>query len=123
MFIVVPFINSTRLAIVAEADLRCGDFLSEKSCRNKLVVSTSFWYRLLNVSSVLTTKKDSDKFFWVVNVLMRCGYADGSWEYKVFDFVLYVSELFLFFVFVLDPNFCGTNFFTFQDTVWLVEKF
>ena len=51
------------------------------------------------------------------------GYADGSGKYKVFDFVLYVSELFLFFVFVLDPNFCGTNFFTFQDTVWLVEKF
>ena len=29
-FIVVPIINSTGLAIVAEADLRCGDFLSEK---------------------------------------------------------------------------------------------
>ena len=62
MFIVVPFINSTRLAIVAEADLRCGDFLSEKSCRHKLVVSTSVWSRLLNVSSVLTTKSYSDTF-------------------------------------------------------------
>ena len=41
MFIVVPFINSTRLAIVAEADLCCGDFLSEKNCRQKLVVSTA----------------------------------------------------------------------------------
>ena len=30
VFIVVPFINSTGLAIVAEADLRCGEFLSEK---------------------------------------------------------------------------------------------
>ena len=30
MFIVVPFINTTRLAIVAEGDLRCGEFLSEK---------------------------------------------------------------------------------------------
>ena len=30
MFIVVPFIISTGLAIVAEADLRCGEFLSEK---------------------------------------------------------------------------------------------
>ena len=62
MFIVVPFINSTRLAIVAEVDLRCGDFLSEKSC-HKLVVSTSFWSRLRSVSSVLTTKKDRDKYF------------------------------------------------------------
>ena len=42
VFIVVPFINSTRLAIIAEVDLRCGDFLSEKSC-HKLVVSTNFW--------------------------------------------------------------------------------
>ena len=57
MFIVVPFLNSIELAVVAEADLRCGDFLSEKNCRYKLVVSTSFWSWLLNVTSVLTTKK------------------------------------------------------------------
>ena len=56
VIIVVPFIRSTGLAIVAEADSLCGIFLSEKSC-HKLVVSTSFWSRLLNVSSVLTTKK------------------------------------------------------------------
>ena len=56
-------------------------FLSEKSCRHKLVVFTGFWSWLLNVSSVLTTKKYSDNFFWVVNMLMRFGYADGSWEY------------------------------------------
>ena len=30
VIIVVPFINSTGLAIVAQADLRCGDFLFEK---------------------------------------------------------------------------------------------
>ena len=34
MFNVVPFIISTGLAIVAEANLRCGDCLSEKSCRH-----------------------------------------------------------------------------------------
>ena len=34
MFIVVPFISSTGLAIVAEANLRCGCFLSEKNCRH-----------------------------------------------------------------------------------------
>ena len=45
----------SNLAIVTEADLRCGDFLSEKSCRHKLVVSTGFWSWLLNVSSVLTS--------------------------------------------------------------------
>ena len=56
----VLFISSTGLAIVAEADLLCGNFLSEKNCRYKLVVSTSFWSRLLNVFSVLTTKKYND---------------------------------------------------------------
>ena len=56
VFIVVPFINSTRLVIFAEADLLCGIFLSEKSC-HKLVVSTSFWTWLLNASSVLTSLK------------------------------------------------------------------
>ena len=82
MFIVDPFINSTGLAIVAEADLLGGNFLSEKSCRYKLVVSTSFWSRLLIVSSVLTTKKyTATIFFCVVYVLMRCGPAGGSWVY------------------------------------------
>ena len=75
MFFVVPFLNSTGLAIVAETDLRCGDFLSKKSCRYKLLVSTSFLSRLLNVSSVLTTKKNSDNFLFCV--LMRCGQTGG----------------------------------------------
>ena len=34
MFIVVSFVRSTRKAIVAEANLRCGDFLFEKKCRH-----------------------------------------------------------------------------------------
>ena len=95
MLIVVPFINSTGIAIVAEADLRCGDVLSEKTC-HKLVVSTSFWswLWLLNVSSVLTSLKYTATIFF--GLLMPYGYADGSWEYKVFDFGLYVSEICLF---------------------------
>ena len=68
VFIVDPFINSTGLAIVAEADLRCGDFLSEKIC-HKLVVSTSFWSWLLNVSSVWTSLKLTATIFWVFNAL------------------------------------------------------
>ena len=72
MFIVAPFIDSTDLAIIAEADLRCGDFLSKKSCRHKLVVSTSFWSWLLNVSSVLTSLKYAATFFWVVHALGVC---------------------------------------------------
>ena len=67
MFIIVPFISSTGLAIVAEADLLSGNFLSEKSCRHKFVVSTSFWSWLLNVSSVLTSLKYAALLFWLNN--------------------------------------------------------
>ena len=72
VFIVVPFINSSGLAIVAEAVLRCGEFLSEKNCRHKLVVSTSFWYWLLNVFSILTRLKCTATLFWFVNALWIC---------------------------------------------------
>ena len=34
VFIVVSFVRSTRKAIVAEANLRCGDFLFEKNCHH-----------------------------------------------------------------------------------------
>ena len=72
VFIVVPFINSDGVATVPEADLRCDEFLSEKSCRHKLVVSLCFWYWLLNVSSVLTSLKFTATIFWVVNSLWVC---------------------------------------------------
>ena len=72
MLIVVPFISSTVLAIVAEANMRCGDFLSEKSFRHKLIVSTSFWSWLLNASSVLTSLKIPALLFWFVNALWVC---------------------------------------------------
>ena len=71
MLIAVPFISSLGLAIVLEANLRCGDFLSEKSC-HKLVVSTSFWSWLLNASSVLTSLKYTAIIFWVFNALWVC---------------------------------------------------
>ena len=48
-----------------------GIFLFEKSC-HKLVVSTSFWSLLLNVSSVLTSLKYAALLFWFVNALWVC---------------------------------------------------
>ena len=45
----------------------------------------------------------------------------GSTKFLIL-FFMFLKYVF-FFVFVLDANFCGTNFFTFQDTVWLDEKF
>ena len=72
MFVVVPILNSTSLAIVAEVGLRCGEFLSEKNCRHKLVVSTSFWSWLLNASSVLTSLKYAALLFSFDNALWVC---------------------------------------------------
>ena len=117
--IIVPFINIIGLATVAAANLLCGNFLSEKSCRHKLVVSTSFCCWLLNVSSVLTSLKYTATLFWVVNALMIC---------RQFMRVLSLGFLTLFFrnisffVFILDAIFCGTTFFIFQDNMRLVKK-
>ena len=93
-------------------------FLSEKSCRHKLVVSTSVWSRLLNVSSVLTAKKHSDHF-WFVNALRVCWQSMGVLSFWICSLCFWNMS---FFVFVLDAIFYGTNFFIFQDTVWLVKS-
>ena len=42
MFIVVPFVSSTGLVVVAEANLGCGGFLSEKVVVTVLAVFLSF---------------------------------------------------------------------------------
>ena len=57
----------------------------------------------------------SDAFF----LLMRCGSADGSWEFWVLILVFMFLK-YVFFVFILDAIFCGKSFFIFQDSVWLV---
>ena len=71
-----------------------------------MVVSTSFWSWLLNVSSVLTSLNYTAMFFWL---LICCGNAEGSWscEFLILDlmFLKYV-----FFVLTLDAIFCGKIF-------------
>ena len=39
----------------------------------------------------------------------------GSTKFLVLDFMS-------FFVFIFDAIFCGTNFFIFEDSVWLVKS-
>ena len=55
-------------------------------------------------------------------LLMRCRFSENSWEYYVFDFGLCVSEICLFLYSSLMRFFCGTIFFIFQDSVWLVNR-
>ena len=115
MFIVVPFINSTGLAIVAEADLLCGEFLSEKSCRHTMVVSASFWYWLLNVFSVSTCLKYTATIVLgskcIVGMLMIHG---------ITMFLILVFRFLKFVIFCVYPS-CDllwyNFFFIFQDSV------
>ena len=87
-------------------------FFIRKNCRHKLVVSTIFWSWLLNVSSVLTTKKiHCDIFF---GLLKRCGQAGASWEYYVFDFGFYDSEICHFLCLFLMRSFVVQFFFHFS---------
>ena len=118
MFVVVPILNSTGLAIIAEVDLRCGDFLSEKICSHKLVVSISFWSWLLNGSSVLTSLKNAALLISFVNTLWVNWLLMGLLGFGFWSLWFWKMSLF---VFVLDAIFCDTNFFIFQDSVWLVK--
>ena len=94
-------------------------FLSQESCRHKLVVSTSFWSWLLNVPSVLTSLKYTATVFLVDNTLWVCWQFLGVLSLWFWSLCFWNMS---FFVFVLDAIFCGTNFFIFQDSVWLVKK-
>ena len=72
MLIVVPFISSTGLAIVADADFRCGDYLSEKSCRHS-TGSFSFFLVLTTRHSLSFPKFERQScFFGVDNALFTC---------------------------------------------------
>ena len=55
-------------------------------------------------------------------LFMRFGDADGSWEFWVFDFVIYVSEICRFLCLSLKRSFVVHFFFIFQDIVWLVKS-
>ena len=64
MFIVVPFISSTGLVVVAEANLRCGDFFVR----------------------VFIRLKDSAAF---LGLIMHCLLVISTWECLVFDFSIF----------------------------------
>ena len=92
--------------------------LSERICRHKLVVSTSFWSWLLNASLVLTFEKHSD-IFCGVSALWVCWHFMGVLSFRFWSFCFWNMS---FFVFILDAIFCCTNLFIFQEIVWLVKS-
>ena len=53
---------------------------------------------------------------------MRCGHAEGSWEYQIFDFGVNVSEICLFLCSSFMRFFVVQVFSIFEDSVWLVKS-
>ena len=51
---------------------------------------------------------------------MRCRHAEVPGSTKVLILVFMFLK-YDFFVFIFDAVFCGTNFFIFEDSVWLVK--
>ena len=77
MFIFAPFISSTGLVVVAEASLRCGGFLSEKSCRHS-AGSFSFFLVLTNQTFLEFWQIWKTELpFWVDNALFTCWWYLG----------------------------------------------
>ena len=79
----VPFINSTGLAIVPEADLRCGDFLSEKIYRHS-AGSLSFFLVLTTRPSLSFHKIERQSCLIVMR--MHFLLVNSTCECLVFDF-------------------------------------
>ena len=72
MFIVFQFISFAGLVVVAEANLRCGGFFSEKSCRHSSG-SFSFFLGLTPRPSLSFHKFERQSFiFGVDNALFPC---------------------------------------------------
>ena len=85
VFIDVRFIRSPGLAIVAEANLRCGDFLSGKVVT--VLAVFSFWSWLTDIPWVFINFKDSAAF---LGLIMHCSLVIGSWECLIFDFSFFL---------------------------------
>ena len=93
MFINGPFNKSTGSAIVAEANLRWGDFLFQKIVVTVLAVFLSFWSWLPDIIWVFTNLKDSTAP-WVF--LMPFLLVNSTWECLIIDLTFFFwNHLFL----------------------------
>ena len=86
-FIIVPFIRYIAFVVVAEANLRCGDSLSEKVFVTVLAVFLSFWSWLPHIPWVFINLKDSAAF---LGLIMHCLFVIGTWKRLVFDFSFFL---------------------------------
>ena len=117
--IVVPFISSTGLATVAEANLGCGDFFVRKK------LSSQYWQFFFlfgldyHTFLVFINLKDRASFF---GLLMHFLLVDVTWEclISVFSFFCGIMS---FYVSISDAVFLVTSFSIFDHSVWLILSF
>ena len=105
MFIVVPFIKSTGVAIVVEAKLRFGVFFPKKNCRHSTESFPFVWPSQLDIHKFFTNLKDSAAFFVL---LLQFQLAYGTWKCLVFDFRFFGNMY--SYVFICDAFFLVTTF-------------
>ena len=116
MFIVAQFISSTGLVVVAEANFRCGFFLSEKSCRHS-AGSFSFFLVLTTRHSLSFHKFERQSCLF--GLIMHCLLVNGTWEFLVFEFSFFCEIVFIY-VPISDAVFLVTSFSIFDHSVWLI---
>ena len=118
MFIVVRFIWSPGLAIAAEANLRCGGFLSEKVVVT-LWAFFSFWSWLPDFPWVFISLKDSAAF---LGFIMHFLIVIGTWD-CFFYFSFFFCGIMSFYVSISDAVFLNTSGSIFDHSVWLILSF
>ena len=119
MFTVVPFISSTGLAIVAEASLRCADFVRKK-------LSSQYWLFFFLFGPdyqkflVFENLKDRAAF---LGLIMLCLLDNGTWECLIFHFGFFFCGITIFYVSISDAVFLVTSYSIFDHSVWLTLSF
>ena len=99
------------LAIVAEANLRCGGFLSAKRCRHS-AGNFSFFLVLTTRHSLSFHKFKRQSCLF--GLIMHCSLVNGTWECLVFDFSFFCGIV-SFYVPISDAVFLVTSFFIFDQ--------
>ena len=119
VFFDVRFIISPGLAIVEEANLRCGDFLSENFVVTVLAVFLSFLSWLPDISSFHKFERQSC-LFGVDNAFFTCWCYLGVLNNC---FLFFFCGIMSFYVSISDVVFLVTSFSIFDHSVWLILSF
>ena len=106
MFIVAPFISSTGLVVVAEEILRCGGFLSEKSCRHS---AGSFSFFLVLTTRHYLSFHKFERHSCLFGLIVHFSLVKRTWECLVFSFSFFCGIV-SFYVPISDAVFLVTTF-------------